>query len=287
MKNYFPKLLITGGMGQLANALFHHSDAKSFKIIACSREQLDICNQQTIAAALKEFSPDIIINTAAYTAVDKAEQERNRASVVNFLGAKNLAMACQEHHIPLIHLSTDYIFDGVNTSPYTEKHSANPINFYGETKWLGEEMVRKYCEQHIILRVSGVFSEYGNNFLKTILRLTQEKNKLRVVSDQITCPTYAGDIASAIFEIAKQFRNPGTYHFASQAPTSWHGFATAIIEAAKLQHEIEAISTAEYPTAAQRPTHSVLDCQKIAETFGIFQPSWRDGIKKAIKEMVK
>lgn len=290
MKNYSPKLLITGANGQLANALLAHQKAKSFLIKACTREEMDISNQDAIDNVIKKFTPDIIINTAAYTAVDKAEQEKEIAQHINCLGTKNLASACKEKNISLIHISTDYIFDGAKTSPYQENDAANPINYYGETKWLSEEIVRKVCEQHIILRVSGVFSEFGNNFLKTMLRLAQEKRNLRVVSDQITCPTYAGDIAGAIFTIANEFKQPGTYHYVSHSPTSWHAFATAIIERAQnhkaLQvEEIEAIATSEYLTAAKRPANSVLDCSKIYETFDIPQPSWFDGIKKTIKKI--
>lgn len=275
MNNSLPKLLITGGNGQLAQALLHHARNNEFHLISCARNDLDIIDASAITTAIKQFAPDMIVNTAAYTAVDKAESEINAAQLVNHLGAKNLAIACAKQQIPLIHLSTDYVFNGKKTLPYQEEDATNPINVYGKSKCLGEEAVREHCQQHIILRVSGIFSTYGNNFFKTMLKLAQSKTDLRVIADQITCPTHADDIANAIFTIAKSKTAWGTYHFCSAPSTSWHEFAETI-----LNRKIKAITTSEYRTAAKRPPYSVLDCSKIKNVYGISQPSWKEAIEK-------
>ena len=287
MTNYLPKVLITGGNGQLASALRHHPMAPAFHLMPCSHTEMDITDITSITHALTRLNPTIIINTAAYTAVDKAEQDKEPALCINYLGAQHLAMACNKQQIPLIHLSTDYVFDGNHTHPYREEEATNPINFYGESKWLGEEAVRKHCEQHIILRVSGVFSEYGNNFLKTILRLAKERKELRIIADQITCPTYAADIAQVLFTLIQKKSPWGTYHYCNKEPLSWYQFAVAIIEEASkhqslLVEDIQAIATIDYPTAAKRPTYSVLDCDKIEKETGITRPSWRGALASII-----
>ncbi|MFZ2314594.1 MAG: dTDP-4-dehydrorhamnose reductase [Gammaproteobacteria bacterium] len=291
MTGYLPKVLITGGQGQLSMALQHHSQAMSVHLIACSREQLDITQQISIEQAIAEYQPDIIINTAAYTAVDKAEQDHEAALHINKSGPYWLGKICQANKIPLLHVSTDYVFDGQQTTPYQEDDETNPINYYGKTKLLGEQAIRETCEQHIILRVSSVFSEYGQNFLKTILRLASEREELRVVADQIACPTYAGHIASAIYQIIKDFKAPGTYHYCDQPAVTWHAFATAIIEeAAKHQtlavKRIIPITTADYPTPAKRPHYSVLNCSRTQHVFAIEQADWRTtlpGILNSLK----
>lgn len=282
-----PNLLITGANGQLAKALQQNKLAQAWQITACPRAEMDITEPASIDTALTKFNPSIIINTAAYTAVDKAEQETEICLRTNYSGTKYLAMACHKQKIPLIHLSTDYIFDGKKNGPYQENDASNPLNFYGKSKWLGEEAVREYCEQHIILRVSGVFSEHGNNFFKTILRLACEKKELRIVADQITCPTYAGDIATAIFILLKKKLHWGTYHYCSTPAVSWHEFANAIVQNAKqkqpiLAQKITAITTAEYPTPAKRPAYSVLDCSKIRDHYGIIQPHSMTAIQRII-----
>jgi dTDP-4-dehydrorhamnose reductase len=281
------KILITGGNGQIATAIKHHANAQDYLLIPHSSTELNITQTQSIEDAISHLKPDVIINTAAYTAVDQAEIETNQATEVNEQGAKQLAVACAKHRIPLIHLSTDYIFDGNTNTPYREDDQANPINYYGKSKWLGEEAIREYAGEYCILRVSGVFSEFGHNFLKTILRLAREKTELRIVADQITCPTYAGDIASALFALIKN-KATSTYHFCNKHEVTWHEFATAIIEQAKNHHHLEIqniipITTSEYPTKAKRPRYSVLDCTKIENDIGITQPSWEKGVYQALK----
>lgn len=277
MNNSLPKILITGGNGQLGRSLSLHTRAREFQVVSCARQDLDITSLTSIKNAIAKFEPQIIINTAAYTAVDKAEQEIDLANSSNHLGAENLACICEEYQMPLIHLSTDYVFDGTKKAAYKEDDVVNPINQYGKSKWLGEQAVSKQCKQHIILRVSGIFSEHGNNFFNTMLRLAQSKTNIRVVDDQVTCPTYASDIADTIFTIVKNPGHWGIYHYCSTPEVSWHQFAEAI-----LNHEVTAITTAEYKTAAKRPPYSVLDCTKIKTVFGIKQPSWQQAIWKLL-----
>jgi len=293
MKNYSNKILVTGGNGQIASALRHHPSAKDFALIFRTREELDITDLHSIQQNILDFSPTIIINTAAYTAVDKAEQEKESALKINFDGAKNLAQICHEKNILLIHLSTDYVFSGEKNIPYLEEDIANPINYYGESKWLGEEAIRQHCEKHIILRVSGVFSEYGNNFFKTILHLAQTKNDISVVTDQMTCPTHANDIATTILTIAQHPIALGTYHYCSGNPTSWFEFATQIIAEIREKHipirleKINRILSKDYPTLAKRPLYSILDCQKIKSDYGIIQSSGEKALDQVLKKLLK
>lgn len=291
MKTYLPNILITGGHGQLGTVLSQHLIAKQFPVIIASRDILDITDCNAIQHAITTYSPDIIINSAAYTAVDKAENEIEQVLRINHLGAQHIARACAKNQIPLLHISTDYIFDGTKSLPYIEADAANPINVYGKSKWLGEEAVREECEQHIILRVSAVFSEYGHNFLKSILRLATERNELNIVADQFTCPTYAGHIADAITQIIPQLSSWGTYHYCDATPVSWHQFATAIINAAKSYQplrvkSINSITTAEYPTLAKRPAYSVLACEKINNHFGVNQAEWMSAIQMIVKRIM-
>lgn len=281
------KLLITGGQGQLAQALANHARAAEFNLILGSHADLDISSVASIKQAVSKYQPDIIVNTAAFTAVDKAESEIEPAAQANYQGPLNLATLCKKEQIPLIHLSTDYVFDGKNSVPYHEEDSATPINFYGKSKLLGELAIREQLEQHIILRVSGVFSEYGNNFYKTILRLAKEKKELRIVADQITCPTYAGHIAEVIFTLAKNKRHWGVYHYCDAEPVSWFTFAEKIITKARevmpLHVEtVSAIAAADYPTPAKRPAYSVLDCSLLERDYGIKQQRWETSLDKLL-----
>lgn len=289
MSSYLPKILITGGNGQLGIALTLHPLAKEFQIRAYSRTDLDITDVLSIQNAFDTFHPDIVINTAAYTAVDKAEHEPALAMLINHTSVLELAIACNKQQIPLIHLSTDYIFDGTKTSPYLEDDKANPINVYGESKWLGEEAIRQHCEKHIILRVSGIVSAYKNNFFKTILSLAKKRKELQIVCDQITCPTFANDIAYALYSIAKELTTFGTYHYCSTPPTSWYQFACAIIEKANkpcdlLVEEIKAIPSIAYHAPAKRPAFSALHCNKIAVDYRLYQPSWNAHLEGMIHD---
>lgn len=285
------KLLVTGANGQVGWEL---AQAGS-QVIALTQSQLNIAHADDIAKKIVEFSPDILINAAAYTAVDKAEQEREHALSINSDGPRFLAQACAQHNIPLIHLSTDYIFSGEQKKPYREEDKAAPLNFYGESKWLGEQAVRECWDKHIILRLSGVFSSHGHNFVKTILRLAKEKEELRVVADQTTCPTSAGSIAKTILLICQKIIGQsaaswGTYNYCSSEPTSWYQFAETIVQMAHPHHSlmvksIVAIPSSEYPTPAKRPHYSVLNCDKLKKEFGIEQGSWREDLGEVIKNL--
>ena len=287
LNNCSLKLLITGGQGQLASALRHHPLAHQHALTICSKNELDITTPSSIQQAIQLHQPDVVINTAAYTAVDKAEQAHQLALLVNHSGAKNLAIACEENQIPLIHFSTDYIFDGRQTLAYHENDAANPLNVYGLSKYLGEEAIRNHVQRHIILRISGLFSEYGNNFLKTILHLAIKKDKLQIVRDQITCPTDANDVATMCFTLIKTLRYWGTYHYCNLHPNSWYDFAIAIIETAKKDlllsvKQIDGMTSAQYTALAKRPAYSVLNCNKIYNDYGITQSSWDQHLSSII-----
>lgn len=287
MTNSLPKILVTGGSGQLASAIISHEKAKQFQIKTYSHHDFDITDLTSATEIIQSFSPDIIINCAAYTAVDKAESELEMADKVNHIGAKNLAIIAKQQSIFLIHLSTDYVFNGTKQGSWIEEDATHPINVYGETKLAGEIAIREQCDQHIILRVSGIVSEYGHNFLKTMLRLARERDELRIVSDQITCPTSAHDIADALLQIAAMRLHTGTYHYCGDTPISWHEFAVMIINEARRYdtlrvQDIKAINTQDYPTPAKRPTNSVLNCTKIFNDYGITQPNLMASIKQII-----
>lgn len=285
MSSSLPRVLITGARGQLASALQYHPHAFAFTLIALSREELDITQPESIRNAIATHRPDIIINTAAYTAVDKAEDEIEKAVLINHIGAHELATACEAANILLFHISTDYVFDGSQQIPYTEENATTALNVYGRTKLMGEHAIQQSCKKHIILRVSGVFSEFGNNFAKSIIRLAREKDELRIVADQISCPTYAGDIAAAIYKIiAADDIIYGTYHFCSREPVSWHQFAVSIVAEAETftpvkTQRILPITSAEYALRATRPAYSALNCEKILFTYGIEQPSTQKAIQ--------
>ncbi|OGT42084.1 MAG: dTDP-4-dehydrorhamnose reductase [Gammaproteobacteria bacterium RIFCSPHIGHO2_12_FULL_37_34] len=290
VNNSLPKLLVTGGNSQLACALRSHPAATVSTLVSCTKEQLDITHTPSIKRAIKRYQPDIIINTAAYTAVDKAEKNQKQAMQVNDIGAKNLALICEDHHILLIHFSTDYVFDGSQAHAYQEIDSTNPINVYGLSKWLGECAIRQHASQHIILRISGLFSEYGNNFLKTILHLAHKKNELQIVYDQITCPTYAGDVATVLFHMMKKLDHFGTYHYCNTPSTSWYDFAIAIMKEARKYSvlplkKIHSITSAQYAALANRPTCSNLNCDKIYHDYGIAQSSWQQHVTHVVRKL--
>lgn len=284
------KIMLTGANGQIGSEVqrkFNTDDSKEWNLIALNRGSLDITDDNAIQSIFTKFQPDLIINAAAYTAVDRAEQEKNQCYAVNVEGCKNLAKSCQEFAIPLIHLSTDYVFNGDKKLPYIETDAAAPLNFYGQTKWQGEEVVRQHLSQHIILRTSWVFSQFGQNFVKTILRLAKEQSILRIVDDQIGCPTSASDIADVIYQTIGQLKNStakdfpwGTYHYSSSPVVSWYEFAKVILHSVGHKKEVIPISTADYSALAQRPLFSVLDCQKIGNVFGIKQKSWYDALNQ-------
>jgi dTDP-4-dehydrorhamnose reductase len=280
------KVLITGSQGQLGQCLVKaFSTHKHVTVITCNKQQLDITNEQAVYEKVIDCKPDIIINTAAYTAVDNAEKESELAFSINALAAKYLAKATEQINAALIHISTDYVFDGEKTSAYTEADATNPQSVYGESKLAGEEEVVQHCAKHIILRTAWVFSEFGNNFAKTMLKLSHLE-QLNIVADQIGGPTNANDIAQALVTICEGIIsnkdvNWGIYHYSGEPYCSWFDFAQMIFIAAKVEGIIEqypnlvAIPTTQYPTPAKRPKNSRLDNTKIKNAFAVQPCDWQ------------
>ena len=285
------RILLTGANGQVGTEIKRQGNGLA--LTSLDKHALDITDRAAVMDTFAVHKPTMVINAAAYTAVDKAETEPELAFNINQEGSLNLALACQKFKIPLIHLSTDYIFDGTKTSPYHEDDRACPIGVYAQSKWEGEQVIRKTIDQHLILRVSWVFGRQGQNFVKTILRLAQEREILTVVADQFGAPTYANNIAETVLALTTQLKqNPafGTYHYTNAPTTTWHAFATAIVQTAQPYYSlktttIQPIKTEDFPTKAKRPSNSCLDCAKIASVFNIQQQSWQLGLQALIKAL--
>ena len=289
------KILLTGKDGQVGFAL-HKKLVSVGEVIATNRNELNLENPDAIRAFIEKIKPDIIINAAAYTDVDKAESEIELAYKLNAEAPKVLAEKASQLDIPMIHFSTDYVFDGLKNEPYVETDQANPQSIYGETKYKGEEAVRNH-KKHIILRTSWVFSSRGQNFLKTILKLIQEKSSLNIVSDQKGTPTSADAIAEVTYKIVKtilnkaSFEDFGTYHISLEGETDWYQYACFITdEAIRLglktlmtSHDIKAILNDAYPTVAERPINSKLDTTKIKKTFMLELPHWTEEVEAILK----
>lgn len=290
------KILVTGGNGQVGSELEKLSSATDHEIILTDHQHLNIADKKSVKDYFETKSPDICINAAAYTAVDKAEQEIGLAFAVNRDGAANLASACDELNIPLLHISTDYVFDGSKPDAYTEVDIPNPASVYGQSKWEGDQKVIKLLNQYLILRVAWVFSATGNNFVKTMLRLGAERDELKIVSDQRGGPTSASDIANILLNIVDLYAQGktiewGVYNYTGQPAVSWFDFASEIYKQAegmgliKKAPFLHAIPTTDYPTPAKRPMNSVLDCSKIQRNYGIQQPDWRISLEKVLQEL--
>lgn len=293
------QVLVTGADGQVGTELAAKSGAHGFSVLALSRSALDITDAEAIGRAIANHNPDIVINAAAYTAVDKAESEPEGANAVNATGPGLLGSACQSAGIPLFHISTDYVFDGSGERAWREDDLVNPLGAYGRSKADGETAVRQATERHIILRTAWVFSAHGSNFVKTMLRLAAEKDRLSIVDDQSGNPTSATDIARVLLYIASSCidqlqagKEPpwGTYHFSNAGVTSWCGFARAIM-AGSLRRggpsvPVTPITTAEYPTPAKRPANSVLDCDKLKTIFGIETRPWQEALDDVLDQLV-
>jgi len=281
------RVLVTGSQGQLGKSLVQH--ASQHEVIAVDRHHLDITDADAVMSRVIDCKPDVVINAAAYTAVDKAEANRAAAFAVNRDGPLHLAQACNHLDIPLIHVSTDYVFDGCKQGAYVESDPVSPLGVYGESKLAGEEAVRRICSKHLILRTSWVFSAHGNNFVKTMLRLGAEREEMAVVADQFGKPTSASELARMILGVLPDMEGHwGTYHLAQPDVTTWHGFASAIFEEAQKQgaelkiHRLKAITTADYPTPAQRPENSELNCSKFESTFGFKILVWRESLCEVV-----
>lgn len=277
-------ILVFGRTGQVARELARLAPDAEF----LGRDEADLSNPQGCGAAISGHRPAAVINAAAFTAVDRAETEEASANLVNGDAPAAMARACAELGIPLVHISTDYVFDGLDNKPFTPEHATAPLGAYGRSKLRGEDGVRASGTAHAILRTSWVFSAHGANFVKTMLRLGRERDHLSVVADQIGGPTPAGAIAQACLRIAQVLRedpsSTGTYHFSGTPETSWAGFARAIMEEAGLRCRIEDIATADYPTPAPRPLNSRLDCRALAR-FRLERPDWRPALKDVINRL--
>ncbi|WDG00270.1 dTDP-4-dehydrorhamnose reductase [Pectobacterium carotovorum subsp. carotovorum] len=280
------KILLTGANGQLGRCFQDRLPAE-WEILATDTAELDITDLEHVEQTVKQFKPDAIVNAAAYTAVDKAESEPELAEKINVIGPENLAIVASKQGIRLVHVSTDYVFDGNATEPYREDSATNPLSVYGKTKLAGEQAVAKASSEAMIVRTAWVFSEYGNNFVKTMLRLGKERDTLSIVNDQRGCPTYAGDLAQAIISLLEKSAEGGIYHYCGDEEVSWFEFAEEIFKVASKRKTIYSvpvlaeIKTKEYPTPAKRPKYSTLDCLKIKK-LNIHQSNWLKEINKII-----
>ncbi len=277
-------ILVFGKTGQVARELARLVPEARY----LGREDADLSDPAACAAAIAAHRPEAVINAAAYTAVDRAETDAARATLINGDAPAAMARACAALAVPFVHISTDYVFDGAGSEPFTPDHPTAPLNAYGRSKLIGEDGVRSAGGAHVILRTSWVFSAHGNNFVRTMLRLGAERDHLRVVADQIGGPTPARAIASACLHIVKQLHDApaksGTYHFAGAPETSWAGFARAIMAEAGLACRIDEIASAEYPTPARRPMNSRLDCSGLS-ALGLTRPDWREHLHTLITDL--
>ncbi len=289
------RILITGARGQLGYEVVEAVFDNGFEAVGLPHRGLDITQADIVDRTIEDNRPDLVVNCAAYTAVDRAEKEIEAALAVNRDGPANLAIACSRLSVPLIHISTDYVFDGTQADPYRETDPVRPINAYGASKLAGEQEIQKKTRRFIILRTAWVFGIHGHNFVKTILKLSMERETLRVVDDQIGSPTFAGHLADAITRIAVHYHRErdipwGIYHFGGQPPTNWYGFAAHTISVAremgiplKLKH-LEAIPASEYPLPAKRAANSQLNCQKIEKAFGLESSRWQIGVEAVVAD---
>ncbi|MEM1380215.1 MAG: dTDP-4-dehydrorhamnose reductase [Pseudomonadota bacterium] len=291
------KILVAGSTGQVAQSLVEAASLReNIALSAMGRPTLDITQAGSITSALDAIQPDLIINAAAYTAVDKAETERKAAYLVNETGPRLLAEAAREASIPLVHLSTDYVFNGQGKEPYKESDPVDPLGIYGSSKFAGEEAVRTTHTHHLILRTAWVYGVYGGNFLKTMLRVAENRDELGVVADQRGAPTSSHDIAEALLDLASAVtgNDPtqawGTYHMTAQGDAVWADFAEAIFSASVRRDgpsaQVNRITTDNYPTPAARPAYSVLDCSALEQTFGIALPHWEASVASVVSRIL-
>ena len=285
------KAVVLGASGQVGYELIKRGKDRPHQLIGLTHQDIDISDPAAIKKMMLSHSPDAVINAAAYTAVDQAEQERDTAFKINAEAAGFLAEVCAATGCPLIHISTDYVFDGRQDQPYRENDQVNPLNVYGASKEDGEARIRTKLDQHIILRTSWVFSARRQNFVKTILRLLQAGKPLSVINDQIGCPTAAREIAGAILDILESLEaNPkyGTYHYCGDIAVSWYQFALKIAEVAGVDNPgIKAVTTEQYGQPILRPLNSILDCRLILNDYGIRQPDWQKNLAGVIAQLIK
>ena len=279
-------VLVTGANGQLGQAIQSVvGNYPSIDFVFCDSSVLNITDVSNCEAVFKKYKPQFCINAAAYTAVDKAESEPEKAYAINVIGAQNLAAVCKTHNTILLHVSTDFVFDGLATEPYSEEAVPNPTGVYGLTKLQGEQAIQNTWEKHFIIRTSWVYSQFANNFMKTMLRLATERDSLSVVSDQIGTPTNAVDLAECLLTIItfdfrlSTFDCYGIYNFSNEGQCSWYDFAKEIFRINNVSINLQPIPTTAYPTPAKRPAYSVLDKTKLKQVFGIEVKSWEESLK--------
>ncbi|MGK7928183.1 MAG: dTDP-4-dehydrorhamnose reductase [Spirulina sp.] len=283
-------ILLFGNTGQLGREVQQKLESTGKNYVTFSRDRCDFTQPESIREAISAYQPKIIINCAAYTSVDKAESDREIANTINGKALQVLAKEAAKINAFLLHISTDYVFDGTKNTPYEESDRVNPINAYGDSKLIGEREIQENCDRFLILRTSWVYGRYGKgNFVKTMLRLGAERKEIRVVADQIGSPTWTGDLANIITQLSPNLT--GIYHYSNSGVASWYDFAVAIFEEAKLlnfplkMEKVIPITTEEYPTAAKRPAYSVLSCRKISSILDRFPPHWRESLRKMLKKL--
>jgi len=293
------KILLIGGTGQVGSEILSVANKSNIDCVSPSSSELDVTNGTSVNSMIDKNLPlDFVVNASAYTAVDRAEDEPELAFRINRDGAQFLADACSLHKIPLLHISTDYVFDGDASSPYKEDDPTDPLGVYGKSKLDGELAVKTSLPEHIILRTAWVYGAQGSNFVKTMLKLGKQRSSLNVVSDQFGCPTAAVDIAETIICVISQMHSQpnnlwGTYHYCSADSTDWAGFAQAIFAQARQVDSdypavtVQPIPSSEYPTKASRPNYSVLDCSKINQSLGIMPPKWLTSLQRDIPNILK
>ena len=291
-----PRVLVTGGGGQVGRELALRDGLAGLQVIAEPRTGLDVTDTASVRRALDRHRPDAVINSAAYTAVDRAETEQDAAFAVNEGGAAIMARECAGRGIALIHLSTDYVFDGSGSRPYLESDPPDPVGVYGRSKLAGERAVADLLERHVVMRTSWVYAAHGANFVRTMLRLAGERDVLQVVDDQHGAPTWAGDIAAASLCVAGRildqgFADWGTFHYTARGRTSWHGLAQAIVERAATvtgrRPRVDPVPTSAWPTAARRPTNSSLDCSRIDQLVGPERPHWTASLSRVLDGLLE
>lgn len=282
------KILITGANGQLGSCIKDAaSEFPNLEFVFVSKEQLDVEDTDALKDFFRKNNFSHCINTAAYTHVEKAESEKEKAFAINAEAVKNLASTCQKNDVVLLHISTDYVFDGKKKTPYVETDATNPINVYGASKMKGEQYIQKICEKYFIFRTSWLYSQYGHNFLKTILRYAKKGKPLTITTEQTGTPTSANDLADAlIYTITQDKDNYGVYHFSNAGETTWYGFAKAILKATEKYQDAKLAKTDHYSTFAARPKYSVLDNTKAIKKLSLIQKDWQQSLQSVIKKTV-
>ena len=289
------KTLIAGAKGQLGHDLMAAGRDAGWEAAGIDLPECDITNADSLRQAFQDGAPyTVVINAAAYTAVDQAESDKDTAFAVNCEAVGHLASLCREYDTPLIHVSTDYVFDGTQTRPYRSSDPVSPLGVYGQSKAAGEDILRTRLQQHVIIRTSWLYGEHGNNFVKTMLHHGMQRDELQVVDDQVGCPTYAYDLAAAIVHVAQSIARGncswGTYHYCNEGAVTWYAFARKIFALAQLYEqfkvqEIIPILSHHYPTPAPRPNFSVLDCTTIEEVFGVSRRNWDDALREMLAQL--